>query len=162
MTLRTKLQRKLAKSNKVAEVRQAFDELLEVSSKLELTGLAQVLPSLTDSFERTLKCFRKCEKRASLESLHDLRKLVKQLYYQLEVISRHNGAFGRGLKQLGTDLGKFRDVSLLRESVSKSKHRRGSEKICEALDQQTKRLVSKGLAFAGKVFKYSPEKWAGA
>jgi CHAD domain-containing protein len=120
-----------------------------------------VADGLARSFRRARRRLRAVEQRGDDDTVHGLRKRIKELDYQVELLAAHGGARLRRrrkeLDHLAEELGRLVDLFVLRDHAARhiesgAEHERLREAIADARASQLEQV----LAEARDVLEESP------
>ena len=135
---------------------------------LEGDGWELIGPGLHRTYRRGRKRLRSVQEEASVTNLHDLRKRVKDLWYQVRLIrdtDKHMlGALADHAHDLSDHLGDDHDLALLRETV---RRRRAAfagpaEKghLLEQIDQRRGELQFAAISLAERIYSEGPKRFS--
>jgi hypothetical protein len=126
-------------------------------SELEQQGDADFLPAaLRRSYRKNRKMGRQALKARDIEVLHDWRKYVKYLYFQLGVLEPENDWLERQrtmLRKLGSLLGKVHDLDMLNDYLCANTE--ADPRLLRAVHKRRVRLIKKVNALYGRAFVHS-------
>ncbi len=142
--------------------RSSLDEL-----KLDGDGWGIIAPGIHRSYRRGRKRLRAVEEDASVTNLHELRKRVKDLTYQLRLIREADrpmiGALADHAHDLSDHLGDDHDLALLREEVQR---RRGAfaspsdqRHLLQEIDQRRGELQFASISLGERIYADKPKKF---
>lgn len=135
--------------------------------KLEGDGWELIGPGLHRTYRRGRKRLRAVTEEASVANLHDLRKRVKDLWYQMRLIrdaDRHMlGSLADHAHDLSDHLGDDHDLALLRETAqartaafSEPAHRRH---LLAEIDQRRGELQFAAMSLAERIYEEKPKRF---
>jgi CHAD domain-containing protein len=124
-------------------------------------------PGLHRTYRRGRKRLRTVEEEASVTNLHELRKRVKDLWYQVRLIvdaDKHMlGALADHAHDLSDHLGDDHDLALLRDTVQRRRaafadpaHKRH---LLEQIDQRRGELQFAGISLAERIYSDKPKRF---
>jgi CHAD domain-containing protein len=134
---------------------------------LEADGRQLIAPGLHRTYRRGRKRLRAVEEDASVTNLHELRKRVKDLWYQLRLIKEADeemiGALADHAHDLSDHLGDDHDLALLREEAQ----RRGDafatpadqRHLLEEIDQRRGELQFAAISLGERIYAVKPKKF---
>jgi hypothetical protein len=142
--------------------RSRLDEL-----HLDADGWGLIAPGLHRSYRRGRKRLRSVEEDASVTNLHELRKRVKDLWYQLRLIREVDkpmiGALADHAHDLSDHLGDDHDLALLREEVQRRRDAFESpadqRHLLQEIDQRRGELQFAAISLAERVYDDKPKKF---
>lgn len=125
-------------------------------------------PALERSYERGQRAFMLAQGQATPENLHEWRKRVKDLWYQLRLLRpiwpKHICAAAGQLEQLGVCLGEDHDLTILAETARGLCQRDDTAEI-GALDRAVKarqrKLRAQALDLGAEFYAEKPEHFSG-
>jgi CHAD domain-containing protein len=134
---------------------------------LDGDGWELIAPGIHRSYRRGRKRLRSVEEEASVTNLHELRKRVKDLWYQLRLIreaDRHMiGNLADHAHDLSDHLGDDHDLALLREEV---KRRRDAfadpadqRHLLQEIDQRRGELQFAAISLGERIYAEKPKKF---
>jgi CHAD domain-containing protein len=134
---------------------------------LDGDGWGLIAPGLHRSYRRGRKRLRSVEEEASVTNLHELRKRVKDVWYQLRLIreaDRHMiGNLADHAHDLSDHLGDDHDLALLREEV---KRRRDAfagpadqRHLLQEIDQRRGELQFAAISLGERIYAEKPKKF---
>jgi CHAD domain-containing protein len=143
-------------------LRSSLDEL-----DLDGDGWELIAPGLHRSYRRGRKRLRSVEDEASVTNLHELRKRVKDLTYQLRLIREADrpmiGALADHAHDLSDHLGDDHDLALLREEVQRRRDAFSSpadqRHLLAEIDQRRGELQFAAIALGERVYADKPKKF---
>jgi CHAD domain-containing protein len=137
------------------------------SLPLEGDGWGLIAPGIHRSYRRGRKRLRTVEEEASVENLHELRKRVKDLWYQLRLTRDADpgmlGPLADHAHDLSDHLGDDHDLALLREEVQ----RRGAafgdppdrRHLLEEIDQGRGELQFAAISLGERIYSEKPKRF---
>ncbi len=142
--------------------RGRIDELALDGDGWELIG-----PGLHRTYRRGRKRLRTVEEDASVTNLHELRKRVKDLWYQVRLIGDADkhllGPLADHAHDLSDHLGDDHDLALLRETVQRRRaafadpaHKRH---LLEQIDQRRGELQFAAISLAERIYDDKPKRF---
>jgi CHAD domain-containing protein len=134
---------------------------------LEGDGWDLIGPGLQRTYRRGRKRLRAVEEEASVTNLHELRKRVKDLWYQVRLIrdaDKHLlGQLADHAHDLSDHLGDDHDLALLRETVQRRRtsfadpaHKRH---LLEEIDQRRGELQFAAISLAERIYADKPKRF---
>jgi CHAD domain-containing protein len=143
-------------------LRSSLDELA-----LDRDGWELIAPGIHRSYRRGRKRLRSVEEEASVANLHELRKRVKDLWYQLRVIreaDRHMiGALADHAHDLSDHLGDDHDLALLREEVQRRRDAFATpadqRHLLQEIDQRRGELQFAAISLGEGIYAEKPKKF---
>jgi CHAD domain-containing protein len=126
---------------------------------------ALVCESLCRAYRRARRALPVAKADASDENLHTLRKRVKALYYQLQLLRRvapkRCKRLLRRLDRLGDDLGIDHDLAVLANALAPDPaiDQEALAELRERVDCQRRKLQCKTFRLAKEVFDKKPSAW---
>jgi CHAD domain-containing protein len=135
---------------------------------LEGDGWELIGPGLHRTYRRGRKRLRAVEEEASVTNLHELRKRVKDLWYQLRVIrdaDKHMlGDLADHAHDLSDHLGDDHDLALLRETVQRRRAAFAdpSDKrhLIEEIDQRRGELQFAAISLGERIYADKPKRFS--
>jgi CHAD domain-containing protein len=135
---------------------------------LEGDGWELIGPGLHRTYRRGRKQLRTVQEEASVASLHELRKRVKDLWYQVRLIrdaDKHMlGALADHAHDLSDHLGDDHDLALLRETVQRRRvaFADPAEKrhLIEQIDQRRGELQFAAISLAERIYSDKPKRFS--
>jgi CHAD domain-containing protein len=161
--LRTRLRRRAKETSEKAEVRGVLEQGVISLRHLKRAAAAWKLeehfdalaPGLTKSYKRGARALKRAREEGTAESFHDLRKRVKDRWYQvriLEGIWSHPGRSPeKALRDLQEDLGDDHNLEELRDFI----HADGAS-LLQLVDATQSELRHKALAAATVLYHRKP------
>jgi CHAD domain-containing protein len=142
--------------------RSSLDDL-----KLDGDGWELIAPGLHRSYRRGRKRLRSVEEEASVTNLHELRKRVKDLWYQLRLIREADkpmiGALADHAHDLSDHLGDDHDLALLREEAQRRRDAFASpadqRHLLQAIDQRRGELQFAAISLGERIYADKPKKF---
>src|SRR4051812_25587729 len=142
--------------------RASLDELA-----LDGDGWEMIGPGLHRSYRRGRKRLRSVEEEASVTNLHELRKRVKDLWYQLRLIrdaDRHMiGPLADHAHDLSDHLGDDHDLALLRDEVQRRREAfesPGDQRyLLQEIDQRRGELQFAAISLGGRIYSEKPKRF---
>jgi CHAD domain-containing protein len=134
---------------------------------LEGDGWNVIGPGLHRTYRRGRKRLRSVEEEASVDALHELRKRVKDLWYQVRLIREADehmlGPLADHAHDLSDHLGDDHDLALLRETAQKRRavfsdpaHKR---QLLEQIDQRRGELQFAAISLAERIYADKPKRF---
>lgn len=126
---------------------------------------ALVCESLRRAYRRARRALPTAKADASDENLHTLRKRVKALYYQLQLLRRVAPKRCKRLlwklDRLGDDLGLDHDLAVLANALTPDPaiDEEALAKLREQIESQRRKLQRKTFSIAKEVFDKKPSAW---
>jgi CHAD domain-containing protein len=135
--------------------------------RLDGDGWGLIAPGIHRSYRRGRKRLKAVEEEASVTNLHELRKRVKDLWYQLRLIRDIDrpmiGALADHAHDLSDHLGDDHDLALLRDEV---KRRRGvfaspadQRHLLQEIDQRRGELQFAAISLGERIYDEKPKKF---
>ena len=142
--------------------RSSLDDLA-----LDGDGWDLIAPGLHRSYRRGRKRLRSVEEDASVTNLHELRKRVKDLWYQLRLIleaDRHMiGNLADHAHDLSDHLGDDHDLALLREEAKRRRDAFASpadqRHLLQEIDQRRGELQFAAISLGERIYAEKPKKF---
>jgi CHAD domain-containing protein len=142
--------------------RSSLDDLA-----LDGDGWELIAPGIHRSYRRGRKRLRSVEEEASVTNLHELRKRVKDLWYQLRLIreaDRHKiGALADHAHDLSDHLGDDHDLALLREEAQRRRDVFASpadqRHLLQEIDQRRGELQFAAISLGERIYAEKPKKF---
>ncbi len=124
-------------------------------------------PGLHRTYRRGRKRLRAVEEEASVSNLHELRKRVKDLWYQLRLIREADrpmiGALADHAHDLSDHLGDDHDLALLREQVKRRRDAFASpadqRHLLQEIDQRRGELQFAAISLGERIYAEKPKKF---
>jgi CHAD domain-containing protein len=124
-------------------------------------------PGLHRSYRRGRKRLRGVEEEASVTNLHELRKRVKDLWYQLRLITDADremlGSLADQTHDLSDHLGDDHDLALLREQVQRRRDAFSSpgdqRHLLEEIDQRRGELQFAAISLGDRIYAEKPKRF---
>jgi CHAD domain-containing protein len=146
----------------LAAGRSRIDEL-----PLDGDGWELIAPGLHRSYRRGRKRLRAVEEEASVTNLHELRKRVKDLWYQLRLIRDAEramiGPLADHAHDLSDHLGDDHDLALLREEARRRRDAfaaPGDQRhLLEEIDQRRGELQFAAISLGDRIYAEKPKKF---
>jgi CHAD domain-containing protein len=137
------------------------------SLALDGDGWGLIGPGLHRTYRRGRKRLRTVEEEASVTNLHELRKRVKDLWYQVRLIGDADkhllGPLADHAHDLSDHLGDDHDLALLRETVERRRaafadpaHKRH---LLEQIDQRRGELQFAAISLAERIYDDKPKRF---
>ncbi|HEX3561348.1 MAG TPA: CHAD domain-containing protein [Solirubrobacterales bacterium] len=134
---------------------------------LEGDGWDLLGPGLHRSYRRGRKRLRTVEEEASVTNLHELRKRVKDLWYQLRLIadadSEMLGSLADHAHDLSDHLGDDHDLALLRDQVQRRRDAFASpgdqRHLLEEIDQRRGELQFAAISLGDRIYAEKPKRF---
>jgi CHAD domain-containing protein len=135
---------------------------------LEGDGWELIGPGLHRSYRRGRKRLRAVEEEASVTNLHELRKRVKDLWYQLRLIQSADrtliGSLADHAHDLSDHLGDDHDLALLRDQGTSRRDafaEAGDQRhLLEEIDQRRAELQFVAISLGERIYARKPKKFA--
>jgi CHAD domain-containing protein len=135
---------------------------------LDGDGWELIGPGLHRTYRRGRKRLRAVEEEASVTNLHELRKRVKDLWYQLRLIrdaDKHMlGELADHAHDLSDHLGDDHDLALLRETVQRRTAAFGDPShkrhLLEEIDQRRGELQFAAISLAERIYADKPKRFS--
>ncbi len=142
--------------------RSSLDELV-----LDGDGWGVIAPGLHRTYRRGRKRLRSVEEEASVTNLHELRKRVKDLWYQLRLIREADrpmiGALADHAHDLSDHLGDDHDLALLREEAQGRRDAFATpadqRHLLQEIDQRRGELEFAAISLGGRIYAEKPKKF---
>lgn len=130
-------------------------------------GWGLIAPGIHRTYRRGRKRLRAVEEEASVTNMHELRKRVKDLWYQIRLIRDADKHMLEPLAghahDLSDHLGDDHDLALLRETVQRRRaafsHPAHKRHLLEAIDQRRGELQFAALSLAGRIYAEKPKRF---
>jgi CHAD domain-containing protein len=137
------------------------------SLPLDGDGWELIAPGIHRSYRRGRKRLRAVEDEASVTNLHELRKRVKDLWYQLRLIRDADrpmlGALADHAHDLSDHLGDDHDLALLREEVQRRRDAFASpadqRHLLQEIDQRRGELQFAAISLGERIYAEKPKKF---
>jgi CHAD domain-containing protein len=139
------------------------------TAQLDLDGDGWELigPGLHRSYRRGRRRLRAVEEEASVANLHELRKRVKDLWYQLRLIRSAEphtiGALADHAHDLSDHLGDDHDLALLREEAGRRRDAFAEpgerRNLAELIDRRRGELQFAAISLATRIYAQKPKKF---
>ena len=137
------------------------------SLPLDGDGWELIAPGIHRSYRRGRKRLRAVKEEASVTNLHELRKRVKDLWYQLRLIrdaDKHMlGALADHAHDLSDHLGDDHDLALLREEVQGRRDAFASpadqRHLLQEIDQRRGELQFAAISLGDRIYADKPKKF---
>lgn len=134
---------------------------------LESDDWELLAPGLHRTYRRGRKRLRAVEEEASVSNLHELRKRVKDLWYQLRLIRDADrpmiGALADHAHDLSDHLGDDHDLALLREQVKRRRDAFASpadqRHLLQEIDQRRGELQFAAISLGERIYAEKPKKF---
>jgi CHAD domain-containing protein len=134
---------------------------------LDGDGWELVAPGLHRSYRRGRKRLRAVEEEASVTNLHELRKRVKDLWYQLRLIQdvdKHMlGNLADQAHDLSDHLGDDHDLALLREEAQRRREALGSPShqrhLLQEIDRRRGELQFAAISLGERIYAEKPKRF---
>jgi CHAD domain-containing protein len=135
--------------------------------RLNGDGWELIAPGLHRSYRRGRKRLRSVEEDASVTNLHELRKRVKDLWYQLRLIHEADrpmlDALAGHAHDLSDHLGDDHDLALLREEVRRRRDAFPSpadqRHLLQEIDQRRGELQFAAISLGERIYAEKPKKF---
>jgi CHAD domain-containing protein len=142
--------------------RSSLDDLA-----LDGDGWKIIAPGLHRSYRRGRKRLRSVEDEASVTNLHELRKRVKDLWYQLRLIREADrpmiGALADHAHDLSDHLGDDHDLALLREEAQRRRDAFESpadqRHLLQEIDHRRGELQFAAISLGERIYAEKPKKF---
>jgi CHAD domain-containing protein len=142
--------------------RSSLDELA-----LDGDGWGLIAPGLHRTYRRGRKRLRSVEEEASVTNLHELRKRVKDLWYQLRLIREADrpmiGALADHAHDLADHLGDDHDLALLREEAQRRRDAFSSpadqRHLLQEIGQRRGELQFAAISLGERIYAEKPKKF---
>jgi CHAD domain-containing protein len=142
--------------------RSSLDDLA-----LDGDGWKIIAPGLHRSYRRGRKRLRSVEEEASVTNLHELRKRVKDLWYQLRLIREADrpmiGALADHAHDLSDHLGDDHDLALLREEAQRRRDAFESpadqRHLLQEIDHRRGELQFAAISLGERIYAEKPKKF---
>ncbi len=141
------------------EIRRIYDEQSRAWREIDAEALdaERVIAVLKKSYRRGRKRGREALAAEQPEQLHDLRKAVKRLFFQLEMAAKHGLDFSarelKRLKRLGHILGEFNDLNDLQKKTE------AAELRFAKIRKREKRILREAEKLHGEIFVPKPREF---
>jgi CHAD domain-containing protein len=143
-------------------LRSSLDEL-----DLDGDGWELIAPGIHRSYRRGRKRLRSVEEEASVTNLHEFRKRVKDLWYQLRLIRESDkpmiGALADHAHDLSDHLGDDHDLALLREEAQRRRDVFASpadqRHLIQEIDQRRGELQFAAISLGERIYGDKPKKF---
>jgi CHAD domain-containing protein len=134
---------------------------------LDGDGWEVLAPGLHRSYRRGRKRLRAVEEEASVTNLHELRKRVKDLWYQLRLIRDADraliGSLADHAHDLSDHLGDDHDLALLREEAQRRREAFSSlgdqRHLLEEIDQRRGELQFAAISLGERIYAEKPKRF---
>jgi CHAD domain-containing protein len=134
------------------------------SLTFDAKGWKAIAPGLKTVYARGREAYLSARREPSSEHLHDWRKRVKDLWYQIRVLRpiapRAMGALSEQLKTLSEQLGDDHDLDLLRQSVMPGTQAQGelfeSNVLIGMIEERRSQLQRDALKLGEQAYAESP------
>jgi CHAD domain-containing protein len=134
---------------------------------LEADGWDLIAPGLHRSYRRGRRRLRDVEEEASVTNLHELRKRVKDLWYQLRLIRDADREMLEPLADhahdLSDHLGDDHDLALLRDEVQRRRDAFarpvGQRHLLQEIDQRRGELLFAAISLGERIYDEKPKKF---
>ena len=134
---------------------------------LDGDGWGMIAPGLHRTYRRGRKRLRSVEEEASVINLHELRKRVKDLWYQLRLIREADrpmvGALADHAHDLSDHLGDDHDLALLREEAQRRRDAFASSAdqrhLLQEIDQRRGELQFAAISLGERIYAEKPKKF---
>jgi CHAD domain-containing protein len=134
---------------------------------LEGDGWDLIAPGLHRTYRRGRKRLRAVEEEASVTNLHELRKRVKDLWYQLRLIRDADkqmlGSLADHAHDLSDHLGDDHDLALLREEVQRRRDAFASlgdqRHLLQEIDQRRGELQFAAISLGERIYTEKPKRF---
>jgi CHAD domain-containing protein len=156
---------KRAMSGAAAELEQGRARIDELSLKGD--GWDLIGPGLHRSYRRGRKRLRAVEEQATVANMHELRKRVKDLWYQLRLIRDADkqmiGTLADHAHDLSDHLGDDHDLALLRDEAQRRDDAFASpadqRHLLEEIDQRRGELEFAAISLGQRIYDEKPKKF---
>src|SRR4029453_1284835 len=130
-------------------------------------GWDPIGPGIQRSYRRGRKRLRSVEEEASVTNLHELRKRVKDLWYQLRLIREADqpmiGALADHAHDLSDHIGDDHDLALLREEAQRRRDAFSSpadqRHLLQEIDQRRGELQFAAISLGERIYVDKPKKF---
>ncbi len=134
---------------------------------LDADGWEVIVDGIHRSYRRGSKCLRSVEAEASISNLHELRKRVKDLWYQLRLITEADppliGSLADHAHDLSDHLGDDHDLALLREEGARRQAAfsdAGNQRyLFELIDRRRGELQLAAISLGERIYSRKPKKF---
>jgi CHAD domain-containing protein len=134
---------------------------------LEGDGWDLIGPGIHRSYRRGRKRLRSVEEETSVTNLHELRKRVKDLWYQLRLVRDADpemlGPLADHAHDLSDHLGDDHDLALLREQVQRRaaafSDATDQRHLLDQIDQRRGELQFAAISLGGRIYAEKPKKF---
>ncbi|HEY3191692.1 MAG TPA: CHAD domain-containing protein [Solirubrobacterales bacterium] len=134
---------------------------------LEGDGWEVIGPGLHRSYRRGRRRLQAVEEEASVTNLHELRKRVKDLWYQLRLIGGADedllGSLADHAHDLSDHLGDDHDLALLRDEAQSRRdafaHPGDQRHLLEEVDQRRGELQFAAISLADRIYSEKPKRF---
>ena len=134
---------------------------------LDGDGWGLIAPGIHRSYRRGRKRLKAVEEEASVTNLHELRKRVKDLWYQLRLIKDADkqliGSLADHAHDLSDHLGDDHDLALLREQVHSRRDLFASpadqRHLLQEIDQRRGELQFAAISLGQRIYDEKPKKF---
>ncbi len=134
---------------------------------LDGDGWGMIAPGLHRTYRRGRKRLRSVEEEASVINLHELRRRVKDLWYQLRLIREADrpmvGALADHAHDLSDHLGDDHDLALLREEAQRRRDAFASSAdqrhLLQEIDQRRGELQFAAISLGERIYAEKPKKF---
>jgi len=135
---------------------------------LDGDGWELIGPGLHRTYRRGRKRLRAVEEEASVTNLHELRKRVKDLWYQVRLLVNADkqtlGALADHAHDLSDHLGDDHDLALLRETAQRRRvafsHPSEKRHLLDQIDQRRGELQFAAISLAERVYAEKPKRFS--
>jgi CHAD domain-containing protein len=134
---------------------------------LDGDGWGLIGPGIHRTYRRGRKRLRAVEEEASVTNLHELRKRVKDLWYQVRLIRDADremlGSLADHAHDLSDHLGDDHDLALLRQEVQRRQGAFASpadrRHLLQEIDQRRGELQFAGISLGGRIYAEKPKRF---
>jgi CHAD domain-containing protein len=134
---------------------------------LDGDGWGLIGPGIHRTYRRGRKRLRAVEEEASVTNLHELRKRVKDLWYQVRLIRDADremlGSLADHAHDLSDHLGDDHDLALLRQEVQRRQDAFASpadrRHLLQEIDQRRGELQFAGISLGGRIYAEKPKRF---
>jgi len=142
-------------ANEVArELRQVRERL--AAWPLEQDDLESLEPGFRRVYRRARRAYRRAEKDAIAENLHELRKRTKDVWYCGQILRpaapKRMKRLARSAHELSDLIGEEHDLALLAERVA------DEQPLARVIERRREQLLTDALARAQRVYRKKPRK----
>jgi CHAD domain-containing protein len=128
---------------------------------LETESWKLVGPGLTEGYRRGRRSLKRTLKRPSAKDVHEWRKRVKDLWYQLRIVGEAwpepIGEMADQAHQLADLLGDHHDLAVLAEDLAERREVGGRKAFRAAIERQQEELLDSALRIGRRLYAEKPE-----